>query len=443
MASKRQSLSRRTLLRGMLAGSAVLVGLPILDIFLNDNGTAFANGGALPKRFGVFYWGNGNLPERWLPSGTGAAWELSETLAPLAPVKDAVTVVSGMKIYTGGQVPHFSGAAGMLSGAPLPTGKTDTFSEPSIDQVIAKVIGQETRFPSLEVAVQPGAPGLSYHGIYNMNPPETSPWKFFDRIFGEGFIAPGTVVEPDPRLGLRRSVLDAIGEDAKRLQKKLGAADKQRLDQHLSGIEKLESQLLKLEQSPPALTACSVPAAPQAEYPNIDGRPQMSAISRAMADVLVMALACDQTRVFSDWFSMPISNVLFKGATSGHHQLTHDEPGDQPQVAAILLQVMEELTYLISALRAVPEGDGTLLDHCAILATSDCSYGRAHSVEEYPILIAGSCSGALKQGIHYRSVSNENASKVLFTLCRAMGLNMDTFGKGPGEVNTSLAGIEA
>lgn len=442
MASKRTTLSRRTVLRGMLAGAAVSVGLPVLDIFLNDSGTAYANGDAFPKRFGIFFWGNGNLPDFWVPKGNGPDWELSPTLAPLKDVKDAISIVTGMKVYTGGNVPHISGPVGLLTGAPFPEGKIDTFAEPSIDQVIAKAIGQDTRFPSLEVAVQPGGAGYSYNGPYNLNPPESSPFKVFDRLFGNGFVAPGTMAEPDPRLGLRRSVLDAVSEDAKRLQSKLGSVDKQRLDQHLEGIKKLETQLQKLEENPPSLAACKVPKQPEADYPDIDGRPQLSVISRVMSDILVMALACDQTRVFSDWFTTSVNNVLFKGAPAGHHQLTHDEPGDQPQVHAILLQIMEELAYLLSALRAVPEGDGTLLDHCAILATTDCSYGKAHSVEEYPILIAGSAGGALKQGIHYRSVASENTSKVGLTLCRAMGLNLDKFGKDAGEVNTGLSAIE-
>ena len=91
---------------------------------------------------------------------------------------------------------------------------------------------------------------------------------------------------------------------------------------------------------------------------------------------------------------------------------------------------------------AVPEGDTTLLDHCAILGTSDCSLGQSHSVEEYPIIIAGGCNGALQTGIHYRSASSENTSKVLLTLARAMGLTLDSYGKGGGLVTSSLSAIE-
>lgn len=437
-----KKLNRRAMLRGILGGAAVAIGLPALDIFLNENGTAYAGDSAFPKRFGMFFWGNGNLPERWTPSGSGPDWEPSEQLAPLAAFKEHITVVSGMKVMTGNSVPHGSGPVGMLSGAPYPAGDETTFAAPSIDQVIAATIGGETRFRSLELGVQPGVLGFSYNGPHSVNPPETSPAGLFKRIFGPGFVLPGTNATPDPRLALRQSVLDAVKDDATRLQKRLGASDKARLEQHLEGVRGLEKQIQKMQENPPSLAACAVPAEPLADYPDVDGRPRMSEISRAMSDILVMTLACDQTRVVSDWFSQPVGDVLYPNATMGHHQLTHEEPDPQPQVHSIVLYTMTELAYLIGALSAVKEGDGTLLDHMALFITSDVSYGRGHSIEEYPILIAGSANGALKTGIHYRSPASENTSKVLLTLARAMGLSLDSYGQGPGEVTSSLSAIE-
>lgn len=294
---KRKKLDRRTMLRGMLGGAAVAVGLPALEIFLNDSGTAYAGDSSFPKRFGIFFWGNGNLPDRWVPSGAGPEWELTEQLAPLAPVKEHITVVSGMKVMTGNSVPHGSGPVGMLSGAPFPTGDESTFALPSIDQVIAQAIGDDTRFRSLELGVQPGGQGFSYNGPHSVNPPETSPAALFQRIFGPGFVLPGTNTTPDPRLDLRRSVLDAVKDDAKRLQDRLGSSDKARLEQHLEGVRGLEKQIKKMQENPPSLAACAVPAEPAPAYPEVDGRPPLSEISRVMSDILVMALACDQTRV--------------------------------------------------------------------------------------------------------------------------------------------------
>jgi hypothetical protein len=436
-------LSRRTMLRGMIGGAAVSIGLPALEVFLDAHGKAYAAGDALPKRFGIFYWGNGMLPDRWVPTKTGASWDPSPTLAPLADVKDKISVISGMKVYTGSNFPHTSGAVGIFSGVPFASDDS-TFAAPSIDQVIAAAIGQDTRFRSLEMAVQAGAPGYSYNGPNSRNTPESSPAAFFNRVFVDGFVMPGSMAPPDPRLPLRKSILDGVMDEAMTLQGVLGSTDKARLEQHLDGIRTLEKQIEKLQQNPPALLSCAVPPKPLDQYPDADGRPQLSAISRALVDTLVLALACDQTRVFSHWFSHAVNNILFPipGIDSGHHQLTHDEPGDQPKVHEILLYIMEEFRYLVKALAAVPEGDSTLLDHCAILGTSDCSLGRSHSVEEFPILIAGGCNGALQTGMHYRSTSSENTSKVLLTLSRAMGLTLDSYGKGDGLVTSSLSAIE-
>lgn len=436
-------LTRRTILRGMLGGSAISIGLPVLECFVNSNGTAFASGTGFPSRFGLFFWGNGNLPERWNPVGEGADYTLSEQLQPLQEVQSLISVISGMKVFVPNEVPHMSGAAGILSGSSLDTsGGGETFQVPSVDQIIAQELGGETRFRSIEVATQPSG-GLSYNGPYNTNPPEQSPFALFERIFGTGFRAPGDEPIIDPTIALRRSVLDAVMEDVGRLNSRVGASDRIRLEQHLEGIRALEFQLAKLEEDPPNLAACVKPGEPFPEYPDIDGRLQLSAIHRAHTDLLVMALACDQTRVISDYFSSPVNNTLFPGSSAGHHQLTHDEPGDQPEVNAIVVQIMEEFNYLVSQLHNMAEGDGTLLDSCSILATSDVSFGRTHSLEDFPIIVAGAAGGYLKQGIHYRSPTGENASQVLLTLIQSLGISVGSFGTEDARATTGLSALEA
>ncbi|MEQ9498000.1 MAG: DUF1552 domain-containing protein [Deltaproteobacteria bacterium] len=436
-------LSRRTLLKGALGGATVTVGLPALECMLNSHGTALANG-TLPKRFGIWFWGNGVLPAKWVPTGEGTEWTLSDQLSPLADVKDDISVVSGMSVKTGNAIPHGSGPGGIFSGAPLilQGGEEYTFSTPSIDQFIAREIGGETRFRSLELGAKPG-PGLSFNGPNSKNPPESSPRRFFDRIFGGNFTLPGDDPTPDPRLRLRRSVLDAVMGDVGRLNARLSMHDKQRLDQHLTGIRDLERRLERLEQNPPSLESCALPDRPAETFPDVDGRPPMPEIARAMADVLALALACDQTRVFSFWFTYPVNNVLFPGMPAGHHRLTHDEPGEQPMVNDIVKLITTELAYFVARLKSIPEGDATLLDSCAVLATSDTSWGRNHTLDDYPIVIAGNACGALRKGVHYRSPSNENASMVLLSLVRAMGIPAAEYGAEAGHVDRSLGAIEA
>ncbi len=437
----RRKLDRRTVLRGLLAGGLVTIGLPFLEIFGTER-SAHAAPDGLPKRFGMFYWGNGVLPDLWLPTGTGANYTLSPTLAPLAAHQAKLSVVSGMKVPFVNAVPHMSGPVGFFTGQPPMKSDPGAFAAPTLDQVIANVVGSDSRFRSLEVAVQPGTTGLSHNGPNSPNPAESSPAALFARVFGPEFVKPGSTAAPAPTLALRKSVLDAVTEDTRSLQGVLGATDKARLERHLDGVRALEQRIQKLQQSPPNLAACNLPAAPKGAYPDVAGRAPLSEISRAMVDILAMALACDQTRVFSLWFTQPVSNALIGDAPAGHHQLTHDEASPQPAVAKILTQIMAELAYLLKTFDGVAEGDGTLLDHCGILATSDCNYGRQHTLDDYPILIAGSCNGALKTGLHYRAPSADNTSKVSLSLARAMGLTLESFGTEEGRVTSGLKEIE-
>jgi hypothetical protein len=437
--------SRRSFLRGLLAGSVVTVGLPPLECMMNATGTAYAGTpSGFPTRFGLFYWGNGNVPDFWTPTGEGfgADWTLSDQLGALTPIKQKIAVVSGLTVKVPNVLPHYSGLAGILSGAPGETvGDESTMALPTIDQIIAAEVGTQTRFASLESSVDGGV-GYSHNGPHNINPAEESPFAMFERLFGVGFTLPGDTPIVDPRIGLRRSVLDAVLEDANALSARVGATDRARLEQHMDGIRSLETRLARMEEDPPNLASCDYPTEPVGDYPEIDGRPQFSAKSRAMCDILVMAYACDHTRVTSHWCSRAVGNTLFPGATAGHHNLTHDEPGDQPEVRAIVSQVIEEYSYFLQALDAVPEGDGTLLDHCAILATSDVSLGKTHSLDDFPLIIGGGANGYFHQDFHYRSASQENASLLMMSLTRAMGLSLASFGAEDGLAEDSLGAIE-
>ncbi|MDQ3034675.1 MAG: DUF1552 domain-containing protein [Myxococcota bacterium] len=446
-------LSRRTMVRGLLGGSAIALALPPLEAMFDGNGVAYAGGVPIPKRFGVFFWGNGVKQDRWVPSGTGAGWTPSPALEPLAGIRDYVSVVSGMRIRTGNERGHHAGTVGILSGAPMvpqdPGGApyASTFSAPSIDQVVAAAIGDETRYRSLEVGVSRHVVSgegttlryLSHNGPDNANPPSYSPRDVFMRVFGDGFTAPDSEPVIDPRLGLRRSILDAVMGDARALQSRVGTTDRARLEQHFESVRSLERQIALIEERPlPPPSACELPAMP-GDFDSGD----LAGISRAMSDLMAMALACDQTRVFSNMFSGSVSLAVYRGLGSdtNHHSLTHDEGGDQPIVQNITRFIVEQFAYLLEALRAVPEGDGNLLDHCAILASSDTGDGRAHSIDDYPILVAGLAGGALRGGIHHRAV-DDNTSKVLLTLLRAMDLPLDAFGVGGGRVTETVGAIE-
>ena len=446
-------IRRRSVLRGIACGAGVSVGLPVLEAMLDSHGRALADGTALPKRFGVFFWGNGVRLASYVPSATGA-YVLSEALKPLEKVKDYVSVASGFNIKTGNERGHHAGCVGILSGAPMqpqdPNGApyASTFSAPSIDQVVAAAIGGSTRFRSLEVGVSKSVTTgegttlryLSHNGPDNANPPEYSPAALYKRVFGTGFTGmsamPNGAPQLDPKLMLRRSVLSAVREDANALRTRLGKTDQQRLDQHLESIRGLEKQLTALDVAAPPPLACVAPSAPSDTL----GDKNLTATNAAMAQLLALALACDQTRVFSVLFSGSVGGTTYPELKIGtnHHSLTHDEGGAQPQVQAITTFIMARFAALLEALQGVREGDGNLLDRVVILASSDCSEGQPHSINNYPILVAGGGGGALAHpGIHVNGQSG-NASDVLLTLLQAMDIPLTEFGQKGGHTTNTI-----
>ncbi|MGC6507144.1 MAG: DUF1552 domain-containing protein [Myxococcota bacterium] len=435
------TLSRRHLLRGMLGGTAIGIGLPWLEIFTGRE--AYANTG-FPQRFGVFFWGNGNRPEYWNPTGEGIgdAWQLSEPLSALSRHKEQLSVLTGMMTKVPNIMPHTSGMVGFLTGQAAVGADSDwTVGGPTIDQLIAQEIGGETIYRSLVLGCKAND-SISWNGPNSSNPPETDPYAFYERVFGPTFREPGEEGIVDPSLGYRRSALDAVMEDIQSLQNRLGTEDRIRLEQHLDGIREIETRLARLQEDPPVLDACYRPEEPSADYADIDGRPQFGPRNAVMAQMLAMALACDQTRVFSYEFTKQLNNYLFLDASEGHHTLTHNEGGDQPTVQAIASFVMEQFAHFLDPFKAIQEGDGTLLDNCAIVCTSEVSEGRTHSLSNIPLLIAGSAGGRLKTNLHYSSYSQENANKPILSVIRALGINQASHGADDTYTESGLSDIE-
>ena len=436
-------LDRRGFLRGVVRGSLVTLALPWLEIFAGRRAHASTCDNGLPKRFVLWFWGNGNRPETWTPTGEGAGYTLSEALTPLAAFQDRLTVCSGYSAKVDNISPHWSGAAGILTGQQI-QGDDDnwTMASPTIDQVIAETIGGGTAYASMQVGVQSDEV-LSFSGPNAPNYGETDPTVLYQRLFGDGFREPGSDIPPDPSLGYRRRVLDAVMEDVRSLQGELGAADRIRLEQHLDGIASLEDRLRTLQEDPPDLAACMRADAPDESYPDVDGRMQVQAIHAAMAELVAMSLACDQTRVVALQITRPLNNNLFPAATDGHHNLTHNEGGDQPEVNAIATYLMGCFADFLAALDGVPEGDGTLLDNTVVLACSETSEGKTHSLDEMPVLLAGGGCGSLVAGHHIRSYTQENVGKVMVSVLRALDVNVATWGAGEAEVSDGVTELEA
>ncbi|MBX3023642.1 DUF1552 domain-containing protein [bacterium] len=445
--ASRAGITRRTLLRGMLGGAAVSLGLPLLDCFLNDHGTALAQGAPLPVRFGTWFWGCGMNPDRWVPSAEGAAFALPPELTAIADVREHVSVLSGFNVILDGRpnLPHWTGVMATLTGS-VPSVEPEV-PAPTLDVLISARLGGATRFRSLELAAT-GVPGQSYSRASQsiVNASTVSPLELYTRIFGPEFVAPGDGNQmPDPRTVLRQSVLSLVREDARRLEARLGSHDRQRLDQYFTSLRQLENQIA-LSLDPPDLAACRRPRPPAGERLGTD-LDRTTATHRMLTDLLVFALLCDQTRVFNMLFSWGTSELRRSGAETAHHQYTHDEVVDpvlgyQPQATSFVLASMDAWAGFVQRLASTPEGAGSLLDNCLVLAHSESSFAKSHQVTALPVMIAGRAGGRLRAGVHVRG-NGEPVTRIGLTVQQVMGLTVGAWGTGSLQASQPLSALLA
>jgi Protein of unknown function (DUF1552) len=432
-------LDRRSFLSGMLGGGAVCVGLPLLDRFLNGDGTAFADGAKLPVRFGTYFWGLGltDTPTggtRWVPTKTGPGYEIMPELEALKPVKDKVSVFSGFRAIGDGRpnLVHWSGHASILSGiAPATTGR---FDGPSFDTRIADAIGTSTRFKALDVDASMSRQSISYSTRTGTTfaTPETTPLALYTRLFGAGFQDPNSDDwKPDPSIMLRQSVLSAVKEERQALMAGVGKADQIKLDQYFSSLRDMENQLAIQLQKPEKCAACAPPAAPK-EMPRSASVEAVRANTKAMARLLAMGLACNQTKVFNFVHTSGTSETYIAGQSKIYHQITHDEPidaklGYQPETSKLAGLVMEAFGDFLVELDTIREGEGTVLDNSLIMAFSDTGYAKIHSIENIPMFLAGRAGGRHKAGQHIH-VAGESVTRVSLTAMRLVGAPVGEFG---------------
>jgi hypothetical protein len=445
------ALHRRSLLKGLFAGSLVTLSLPPLEIMLNSHGTAFADGSLLPRRFMTWFFGNGVIPERWVPQAEGAGYELTDSLKPLGDLKPYCSLLSGFRNGAAekNRRGHHDGVAGCFSGYPfieLPANGApyaSKFGGPSIDQVAAKVIGAQTYLPSLQMGVStkvtkgegPTLRDLSHKGPDQPLPAEFSPAKIYEKLFGS------FVPKTDPSGPARVNVLDAVRQDAAELQKRLGTNDRLRLESHMESISQIQKQIQAL---PPI---CTVPEFSGVTNQAVDGKEPLEEVSQAMADLVALAFACDATRVISFLQAGSVAGTVYHmtGTTQTQHDLSHDGSSDaQEKVHQGVLFNMKCFAYLLRKLRDTPEGDGNLLDNSCILLGSDCTLGLAHSNFNQPIIVAGGGGGTLKHpGIHYKSPNKENLTDILLTCLQTVDPTATEAGGDEGYSNSACQAIKA
>lgn len=396
-------LSRRTFLRGVsLTGAIVRVGLPPLAAMFNSNGTAYAADATLdakPIESRFLLWFNGNgIPERyWIPTETGADYSLTPCLAPLAPVRNYVHVISGIDNVAarlaGQGNGHMNAICGLMTGTAF-TGRGA--GGPSIDQILAARIGAKSRFRSLQIGVAQESHGenmqrnMTWAGYERALPPEMIPHNLFDRLFG---------VKNQSWVDRKKSVLDLVREDVADLEPALGQADRQRLDEHLTSVRDLERAISSLPpdygknlKEPEDITDLT-------DYPRI---------AKIQSDLLVHAFASGQTRVASYMLTKCQSLTRFPWLGLGgnrHHDYTHNNAGS-PEQQRILRDIcrwhVEEFAYMLERMRSVPEGDGNLLDHTCCVYVHEHAEANVHKCNGLAILLAGG-AGKMKTGMHTKA----------------------------------------
>ena len=427
-------LSRRRILKGMLGGTAISVGLPLFECLLDTHGEALANGIPLPQRFGTWFWGCGMNPDRWIPQNDGSNFELPAELQAIAPLREHINILSGFDTILDGvpNIPHHTGVVATLSG--VASGVEGEFPAPSLDILISDALGDSTRFRSLELS----ADGVREHSYSRrntsiVNQSEVSPVALYQRLFGTGFRAPGEDFEPDPKVLLRQSVLSAVLDESKRLNTQLGTQDRARLDQYFTSVRELEQRLILSSSAPPPLEGCARPDEPEHSGSNGELETVQEAHAQ-LSQLLAMALACDQTRVFNMLFSWGLSELRHAGTNATQHDLTHNEAidpvlGYQPVVTEYILAAMDAWSAFVATLAAIPEGAGSLLDNCLVLAHSESSFAQAHQVTNIPVMTAGRAGGLLNTGLHIRG-NGSPVTRVGLTAQQIMGLSTSAWGQG-------------
>jgi hypothetical protein len=396
------SLSRRTFLKGLTAtGAFVQVGLPPLAAMFDFNGTAYAADATvagskiIDSRF-LLWWNGNGIPERyWIPRETGADYELTPCLEPIANVRDYVHVLSGVDNVAarldGQGNGHFSALCGSMTGTAY-TGRGA--AGPSIDQILAAKIGTKSRFRSLQEGVAQESHGENVHrnmtwaGYERALPPEMIPHNLFDRLFG---------IKDEGWVNRKKSVLDVVSQDVTKLEGTLGAADRQRLDQHLTSVRDLERAIASLPpdygkniKEPEDITDLT-------DYPKI---------AKLQSDLVIHAFASGQTRVAAYMLTKCQSLTRFPWlghADNRHHDYTHTNAGS-PQQQRIMRDIcrwhVEEFAYMLEGLKAIPEGEGNLLDHTTCVMVHEHAEANPHKCNGLAVLVAG---GGIKGGTHTKT----------------------------------------
>ena len=422
-------LSRRTVLRGLGA----TIALPWLEAMTPWRALA-AEKARLPVRLAWVYAPNGVQMKHWTPAREGADYELPDLLTPLKGLREDFSVVSGLAALQGGHDGgnHAPAMAAFLTGVQP---RRDVRCAVSADQVAASTIGHRTRLSSLEIGCKriggascDGFPcvvssTLSWTSPTQPLPVEPSPRAVFDRLFDAG--------QADrKKADARRSILDTVTDEAASLSRRVSSGDRHKLDEYLSSVRDVERRIGRAEEMPaPRLPRDA--ARPDGGIP-VEFAPHV----RLLGDLMVLAFQADVTRVCTFIFEPEGSGRSYPeiGVKGGHHNLSHH--GGRAEMVEKIMKIERhhatQFAYVLGKLKAIKEGDGTLLDSCMIAYGSGLGDGDRHDHKDLPILLAGKGGGTLRPGRHVRYPGGTPLTNLWLSLLERAGAATKSLGDSTG-----------
>jgi hypothetical protein len=435
--SRATIISRRTVLRGI----GMAIALPALEAMLPRKALAagtHAIASKVPNRLLWVYAPNGQHMPDWMPKGVGADFELPRTLSLLKDFRRDIVVISGLAqdnafAHGEGGGDHARALATFLTGCHVrKTSGSDIKVGVSADQVAAASIGHLTRFASLELGCEPGGQAgncdTGYSCAYTNNmawrgestpvAKEINPALVFDRLFSAGNPA-----DRARRKAAQKSVLDFVRDDAKRLHKRLGQADRRKVDEYLSSVRELEGRIDRAGNNDVPIPSIPRPAGIPGDF---------AEHIRLMYDLLAVAFQTDSTRIATFVVANEASNRTYPmvGINDGHHELSH-HGGDeikQQKIATINRFHMLQFARFLDKLRGIQEPDGTLLDHSMIVYGGCIADGDLHNHDNLPILLAGHGSGSVRTGRHLDCPRRTPLNDLWLALLDRMDVKIDRLG---------------
>lgn len=434
-------LSRRTVLRALGA----TIPLPLLDAMVPAL-TALQHTAAQPKlRFGAVYVPNGVIPAQWFPAGEGAGFEFSPSLEPIEAFRDRLIVVSGLDSVPPpppGERQYNNHADASTRFLTNTTPSRSLRAGVSIDQLAAKVLSADTTLPSLELALESVDSGTScdfgrscvytgtiaWAGPTQPLPMEHDPSAAFVRLFGDG--ANSDAAARRARMQQKGSILDSLAGEVASLRARLGAPDRSRISGYLDSVRDVERRIQKAVEHNTELPVFDRPA----------GVPEsFEQHARLMFDLQLLAYQGDVTRVVTLMIGREFSGRTYPeiGVPDAHHPISHHQrdPVRMEKCAKINRYHVQLFSHFLEKMRDTPDGDGSLLDHSAILYGAGMSEGNGHVPRNLPILLAGGANGKLRGGRHIKYADGTPLANFHLSLLDKLGVRVESHGNSTGQVN--------